>query len=116
MPESAGINPDGTVVWRGEPSGKVVFYDVVHELERLLVFAHPAIPRFVALFIFQTYLRDLLRNVFYLGIVGTKGTGKTTVLEVIRELSYRGVLIGVGSSPAAIARTLNEGCTPFIVS
>src|SRR3990167_541632 len=107
----AGISPEGTVVFHGEPNGRKLFNEVVQELERLLVFAHPAISRFIAMFIFQTYFQSLFRNVFYIGVVGTKGTGKTTVLEIIRELSWRGQVIGPGSSPAAIARTLNDGCT-----
>src|SRR3990167_1855560 len=101
-----------TVIFHGQsPDGNKFFDHVVGELERLIVFPHPWNSRVVALFIFQTYLKNILPTVFYIGLVGTKGTAKTTVLEIVKELSHRGIIFGNGSSIAGIARSCNEGET-----
>ena len=87
---------------------------LVRELERLIIFQHQWHARILSLFIFLTHLKDIVPIVFYVALVGTKGTAKSSVLEVIRDICHQGVIFGKGSSPARIQRETNSGSTIII--
>jgi hypothetical protein len=62
-----------------------------------------------ALFVIQSKLAPLLPSVFYLFIVGTKGTGKTTQMDHLSRLT--GALRCQGISAAALRRSMKDGRT-----
>lgn len=90
--------------------GPTLFHDVKSEVERLIEFSLPWHSSVLTIYIMQTYLVGVLNGVFYIGVVGPKGSGKTTVLEVATSLSYNGLLTG-NISPAALARILDRGAS-----
>ena len=94
--------------------GQLLFREVVSELERHFLFPKAEHARLAALFIFQSHLaKPILPLVFYVGISGPMSAGKTTLLEILRDLSWNGVMSG-DVSPAALSRILNQGCTLFV--
>src|SRR3990167_4918175 len=95
-------------------AGQLLFREVVSELERHFLFPKAEHARLAALFIFQSHLaKPILPLVFYVGISGPMSAGKTTLLEILRDLSWNGVMSG-DVSPAALSRILNQGCTLFV--
>lgn len=89
-------------------TGQELYKRVKDELERLIEFVEPWHSTILTIYIMQTYLKDVLNSVFYVGVVGPKGSGKTTVLQVTTGLSRNGLLTG-NASVAALARILDGG-------
>src|SRR3990167_777713 len=87
-----------------------IFNRIVRELERLVEFTHPWHSRLCAIYILETYFAAILPGVFYIGFVGAKSTGKTTCVQIMSELSWRGIMLGNFSVPY-IARKRHEGAS-----
>jgi len=60
----------------------------------------------LTLYVFQTYLQELMDSVFYISIMGAFGAAKTTILELLSLVSYRGMM--GSSSSAFIARMIDR--------
>jgi hypothetical protein len=108
--ESGDINPLSMSEAGEGNGGRQLFDELVASTKKYLFLRNEWHYRLIALFIVQTYMTEILPSVFYLGFIGGKDTGKTTALEVVIAMSRDGILTG-DASPAALARTLNDGCT-----
>ena len=52
----------------------------------------------------MTWVHDKFSAVPYLRFLGEPGTGKTRLLEILQQLSYRGIMFGPGSSVSPLFR------------
>src|SRR3990167_208109 len=90
--------------------GSRLFRDVVREIEKYFIFQEPFHSRIIALLIFETYFaRPLLPCVYYLGVGGPPSAGKTTLLEIIKDLCWNGKMSG-DFSVSASSKILDAGC------
>src|SRR3990167_5972433 len=93
--------------------GQRLFREMVREIEKYFIFQSPVHSRLTALFIFQSYfVRPVLPCVFYLGVGGPPSAGKTTLLEILKDLCWNGIMSG-DVKVAALSRLLDRGCTLF---
>src|SRR3990167_2741978 len=93
--------------------GQSLFREMVREIEKYFIFQSPVHSRLTALFIFQSYfVRPILPCVFYLGVGGPPSAGKTTLLEILKDLCWNGIISG-DVKVAALSRLLDRGCTLF---
>jgi hypothetical protein len=100
---------DNAVGFEESPAG--VFRRVSAEFQRLVLFPSEIHPKVCSLFVFASYLaRPLLPAVFYVVLKGPASSGKTTVLEIMKELCDKGLLTYDASAPA-LARMLDRGST-----
>ena len=91
--------------------GGNLFRETVEMWNHYIEFADPDWhPKLLTLFVFQSYFFQSLPAVYYSGLTGPAGSAKTTVLEILKALSYNGIQTG-NASVAAVARKLHEGCT-----
>ena len=91
--------------------GVRLFREVAADIEHYFIFQRPVDGRLCALFVFETYLaRAVLPSVFYLGIGGPMSTGKTTLLEILKDLCWNGAISG-DMKVAALTRFIDRGCT-----
>lgn len=98
------------------PGPAEVFQRVVSVIDRFIDFARSLAPQktmceMAACFVLSTYLLDALNVVGYLWPNGDKGTGKTSFLQVMTELSYLGQVILAGSSYPCLRDLADYGAT-----
>lgn len=93
--------------------GRILFKRLIDTWEHYIEFGNPWHPKLLSLFQFQSYFYPNLPAVFYIGLTGPSGSAKTTVLEILRDTCYNGILTG-DASVSAIARKLNTGCTMLL--
>jgi len=105
--------------------GPILFRDGVDTLGRYFILGEPAEYRLAILWAFQSYLlrdrmtdegveiKGILPCSFYLGIGGAPSTGKTTLLEILQDLCWRGIMSG-DATVSALTRVIDDGCTPLL--
>lgn len=83
-------------------------------LKRFIIFPVETLYDVVPLWIMHTYVYCLFRYVPYIWLNAEKGSGKTTVLEIVMEYSFNGDT-NLNSTPASTFRTIeNNGSTLFL--
>ncbi len=95
-----------------QQKGPAVFRKILDYLTSRVVFMHEWEATMVSLFIMQAYIAEILPGVFYLAIPGAKGTGKSKLLRLIRNLT-NGIMVE-NISVAAFARGMKYGRTVCI--
>jgi hypothetical protein len=93
-----------------------VFERVTFVIDQFLDFSRSLAPQttmceLVACYILSTYFLDAFNVVGYLWPNGERGTGKTSLLQVVVELAYLGQLILAGSSYACLRDMADYGAT-----
>lgn len=88
-----------------------LFARVLGAYRKFVYFPQEWSYKIISLFVMQSYIFDALSNVWYVGLIGPKASGKSTVLEVTAELCNGGsdggsdrVALSANMSPAAMAR------------
>jgi len=76
-------------------------------LRTFLDFPHPHEFSVTQLFVFQSWLQDLLSVAFYLGVKGEYGGGKTVTGEAVMNICHHGYMTG-NTSPPFVARAIQE--------
>jgi hypothetical protein len=98
------------------PNPAEVFGRTVQVVDSFLDFARSLAPQetmceLVACYVLSTYLLDAFHVVGYVWPNGERGTGKTSLLQVVVELAYLGQLILAGSSYACLRDLADYGAT-----
>jgi hypothetical protein len=98
------------------PDPADVFARVTAAVDRFIDFARSLAPQeqmceLTACYIVASYLLDALNVTGYLWPNGERGTGKTSYLQMLAELSYLGQLILAGSSYACLRDMADYGAT-----
>jgi len=60
----------------------------------------------IASFVIASWIKEIFERISYLAITGTKGAGKTTILESLSPIAYK-TLLSSNISPASIPRLLD---------
>jgi hypothetical protein len=98
------------------PDPAALFGRVAAVVDRFIDFSRSLAPQevmceLVACYVLGTYFLDAFNVVGYFWPNGERGTGKTSFLQVIAELSYLGYLILAGSSYACLRDLADYGAT-----
>lgn len=80
---------------------------ILNRLKTIYEFSSDADPYIITLFVGQSYLKPLIPSFFYLGIDGTKGSGKTTQLEIAMTIARHGLFAG-DISASVIPRMIED--------
>lgn len=76
-----------------------------------IYFAHDSLPTLVALWVMGGYVFKLFNAYPYLHVRGRKGTGKTTMLEIITSCGFNGLLESQATRASVIQQIDRLGCT-----
>lgn len=91
-----------------------IFNKLKYILKKYIIFPVESLYDIVPLWIMHTYVYCLFRYVPYIWLNADKGSGKSTVLELIMEYSFNGDT-NLNSTPATLFRIIeNNGCTLFL--
>jgi len=91
-----------------------IFNELKAVLQKYIIFPVKSLYDIVSLWIMHTYVYCLFRYVPYIWLNAEAGSGKSTVIDVVKEYSFNG-LLNVGSTPAVVYRTIeNNGSTLFL--
>lgn len=83
-------------------------------LKKYIVFPMDCLYDVISLWIMHTYVYCLFRYVPYVWLNAEKGSGKTTVLEILMEYAFNGDT-NLNSTSASVFRTIeNNGSTLFL--
>ena len=90
-------------------------FDVLKDvIKKYIIFPFESLYDVVSIWIMHTYVYCLFRYVPYIWLNAQKGSGKTTVLEVIMEFAFNGDT-NLNSTPASLFRTIeNNGSALFL--
>lgn len=97
LPSKAAPEEDETVLYADTRKLIHKYVDLPNEWEDIC--AH---------YVFLTWVYECFRALPYLRFLGNYGTGKTTMLEVVREICFRPMLMNGASSIAAIYRLIHQ--------
>lgn len=86
---------------------KAIFEEIRDYVYAHVELPHEALYDVAALWVMASYLKEKFDSIPYLCFIGPKDSGKTRALEVLWQLSYRGVLSPSFSS-AALFRTIEK--------
>jgi hypothetical protein len=101
--------------WPDPVAGSQLLDEISHDLRRFIVFAQPLAAETVALWIAHTHVLDAADHSPLLGIVSPeKRCGKTTLLDLIAELSYKAAPI-THVTTANLFRSIADGYRTLIL-
>jgi len=86
-------------------TGKELFHEAETYVRRVLDLEEIYNAKTLALYIFQSWLRNIVKVMFNIDVGGPFGGGKTTALEATAEVCYHSLL---GSASAAAIARMNE--------
>ena len=85
------------------PAG--IFRDIVSDLKGFIYFKREGTAELIAFFTMVSYVFQAVDSVGYLHFFAERGSGKTTALEVIRELAF-GAIMSANITGAAMYRSI----------
>ena len=91
-----------------------IFNELKTILQKYIIFPEKNLYDIISLWIMHTYVYCLFRYVPYIWLNAEAGSGKSTVIDIVKEFAFNG-LLNVGSTPAVVYRTIeNNGSTLFL--
>jgi hypothetical protein len=92
------------------PSGVEDYGSLREVLEEIKSYIHryadlpPFLVEMIAHYVLMTWMYDRFGAVPYLRLLGEPGTGKTRILQIVQQLSYRAISLGPGSTTSPLFR------------
>jgi len=102
----------GTPTVETDGDGRKLFEDLAACVRRHFWSPHAWVPRIVSLFYMESAIAPILSDVFYVGLGGDMGTGKTRLLALSSRIT--GGLRFENVSLAALARSMEHGRAVFL--
>jgi flavodoxin len=91
-----------------------VFEPIRDVLEENIDFHHPLDSTLIAIWIMGTYLLPIFTSYPYILLTGTRGSGKTKVLEVVSRLAFNAQLTS-NATPSAIFRIIEANQATILI-